>query len=262
MRGMRFCLIVLAATLAAPHSAFAQWWNKDWAFRKEIGLDLSAAGANIPGSPTDVPLLVRLHPGNFGYFNDIQADGADLRFVAADDVTPLKYHIERFDAVNQQILAWVRVPRMTGGTSSDFVYLYYGNPSAVAGDDRNGTYDTNQVVVYHFSDANGIASDATAYGNQPAQFAAELTTASLIAGGARFDGTSRIALADAPTTRVLPTQGVTISMWLRMEAPQQDAYLVSAEDAQGRSLVLGINGGAPYARLATGGADAPALLTA
>ncbi len=41
------------------------------------------------------------------------------------------------------------------------------------------------------------------------------TTASLIAGGARFDGTSAITLADSPTTRVLPSQGVTISTWVR-----------------------------------------------
>jgi hypothetical protein len=38
----------------------------------------------------DVPLLVRLSLGNFGYFADTQANGADLRFVAADDVTPLR----------------------------------------------------------------------------------------------------------------------------------------------------------------------------
>src|SRR5262245_33919350 len=224
--------------------------NQDWAFRKQIMLDLSATGADVTGSPTDVPVLVRLSAANFGFFNDIQPDGDDLRFVAADDLTPLKYHIERFDAVNQMVIAWVRVPRLAGGTNSDFVYLYYGNPDAVGGDDRAGTYDVNEVAVYHFSDANGIASDATAYGNQPEQFRAQLTTASLIGGGVRFDGTSAIALEDSPTTRVVPTQGVTISMWLRMEAPQQDAYVVSAEDPAGRALVLGIAGSAPYARLA------------
>src|SRR5262245_43126673 len=172
MRGIRFCLVVLCAAFAVPQSAWAQWWNQDWAFRKQIMLDLSATGANVTGSPTDVPVLVRLSAANFGFFNDIQPDGDDLRFVAADDVTPLKYHIERFDAVNQMVLAWVRVPRLAGGTNSDFVYLYYGNPDAVAGDDRHGTYDVNEVAVYHFSDANGIASHATADGKQPEQFGA------------------------------------------------------------------------------------------
>jgi biopolymer transport protein ExbB len=258
---MKSCLLVLAAAFLAPHTASAQWFNDDWAFRKQILLDLSATGADIPGTPVDVPVLVRLHAGNFGYFGDTQPDGDDLRFVAADDVTPLKYHIERYDPVNQIALAWVRVPRLTGGTNSDFVYLYYGNPEAPAGDDRGGTYDPDQVVVYHFSDVNGIASDATAYGNQPAQFRAELTNASLIAGGARFDGTSTIALADSPTTRVLPTRGVTISMWLKIDEAQQDAYLASAEDTAGRALVFGVNGATPYARLASD-PTAPVTLTA
>ncbi len=41
------------------------WWNDQWAFRKEITFDLSPAGADIPGSPKDVPVLVRLSLGNF-----------------------------------------------------------------------------------------------------------------------------------------------------------------------------------------------------
>jgi biopolymer transport protein ExbB len=260
MRGLRFCLIVLAAGILAPHAASAAWWNDDWAFRKQIMLDLAPTGADIPGSPVDVPLLVRLHAGNFSYFGDAQPDGDDFRFVAADDTTPLKYHIERFDAVNQMVLVWVRVPRLTGGTDSDFIYLYYGNPDVTAGDDRGGTYDVNQVVTYHFSDVNGIASDATAYGNQPAQFTAELTPASLIGGGARFDGASAIRLADSPTTRIQPTQGVTISLWLKAEAAQQDAYLVSSEDERGRALVFGMNGAAPYVRLARDDAAPVALM--
>jgi biopolymer transport protein ExbB len=255
-------LLIAVAVLGLPLPAAAAWWNDDWAFRKQILLDLSPAGANIPGSPVDVPVLVRLHAGNFGYFNDAQPDGDDFRFVAADDVTPLKYHIERFDPVNQMVLAWVRVPRLTGGTNSDFVYLYYGNPDAPAGDDRAGTYDANQVVVYHFSEANGIASDTTAYGNQPAQSSAELNVASLIAGGARFDGTTAVRLADSPTTRIVPGQGVTISTWLRMEAAQQDAYVVSSEDSLGRALVFGVAGASPYVRLATDAAVAPVMLTA
>jgi biopolymer transport protein ExbB len=249
--------LLFAATLATPHPAWA-WWSNDWAFRKQIMLDLSPAGANILGSPTDVPLLIRLSTANFTYFNDVQPNGNDLRFVAADDMTPLKFHIERFDAANQMVLAWVKVPRMTGGTNSDFIYLYYGNPKAPAGGEPAATYDTNQVLVYHFSDTNGIASDSTAYKNQPTAAGPMLTPASLIAGGAHFDGTNAIKLADSPTTRVVPSQGITISAWLKFGAPQQDAYLVAAQDPSGRSLVLGLNGASAYVRLA-GGSGAPPL---
>src|SRR5262249_38814976 len=105
---------------------------------------------------------------------------------------------------------------------------------------------------------NGIASDATAYKNQPTQSGPALIPASLIAGGARFDGTNAIKLADSPTTRVLPNQGITISAWIKFDAPQQDAYLVSAQDTAGRALVLGLNGTSAYVRLA-GGSGSPSL---
>jgi biopolymer transport protein ExbB len=66
MRGLRSGLVALFAlsSLAAPAFA-AAWWNDDWAFRKELTFDLSAAGANIAQSPADVPVLVRLSLANF-----------------------------------------------------------------------------------------------------------------------------------------------------------------------------------------------------
>lgn len=253
MRVLRFCLTTVLLALLLPRTA-AAWWSDDWAFRKQINLDLSAAGADIQTSPTDVPVLIRLHTGNFSYFNDAKADGSDLRFVASDDVTPLKFHVERYDATNQMALVWVRVPRLTGGTSSDFIYLYYGNSGAAAGGEAAGTYDTNQALVYHFSDANGIAADATAYRNEPAQFAATLNPASLIGGGLTLDGNSGIALPASPSLRVVPAQGATVSAWVRFDAPQEDGYVAAAEDTGGNGLVLGVAGATPYARATVGGA--------
>ena len=49
------------------------------------------------------PVLVRLHVGNFGYFADTKPDGADVRFIAGDDKTPLAFHIESWDA---DVRAW------------------------------------------------------------------------------------------------------------------------------------------------------------
>src|SRR5262245_696538 len=132
LRSSALLLILFAGALgfAAPAQA---WWNDSWQFRKEITLDLAPTGAAIPGSPQDVPVLIRLSLGNFGYFGDTKPDGADLRFVASDDKTPLKFHIERYDAQAQMAFLWVLVPRLTGGANTDKIYLYYGNPEAQAG---------------------------------------------------------------------------------------------------------------------------------
>ena len=238
-------LLFLSTLPAVGHAA---WWNNDWNFRKEITFDLTPAGANIPGTSNDVPILIRLHLGNFAYFNDTKPDGSDLRFIASDDKTPLKYHIERYDPVNQIAFVWVRVPRMAGGTNSDKIYLYYGNPKAPAAGDAAGTYDTNQTLVYHLSEMQLPLSDSTAYGNKPSNATIELNPASLIGGGGKLSGAGSITVPSSSSLRVTPSQGATFSTWARVGAAQTDAYVFDMQD-KGNELVLAINGLQLYARL-------------
>jgi biopolymer transport protein ExbB len=238
--------------LCLPATSYAAWWNNDWNFRKEITFDLTSAGANVPGTPMDVPVLIRLHLGNFGYFNDTKPDGSDLRFVAGDDKTPLKFHIERFDPTNQIAFVWVRVPRLAGGTNTEKIFLYYGNPKASPAGDAPGTYDANQTLVYHFSDAQMPPADSTAYANKSSDATVELNPASLIGGGAKLSGKSSITIPSSPTLRVIPSQGATFSAWVRLAAAQTDAVVLAMQD-KGSELVLGINGTQAYARLVGSG---------
>jgi len=237
-------------SVLAPAVSHA-WWNDDWNFRKEITLDLSAAGANITGSPADVPVLIRLHLGNFGYFTDTKADGSDFRFVAGDDKTPLKYHVERYDPTNNLAFIWVRVPRLAGGDAAGKIFLYYGNPKAPVAADAAGTYDANQVLVYHFAN-EGPPEDATAYANKATASSAEANPASLIGGGVKFAGAQTISVASTASLRVLADKGATFSSWVRIDAAQTDAYVLEmAESARG--LALGIDGTQVFARLTENG---------
>jgi biopolymer transport protein ExbB len=238
--------------LSLPTLSQAAWWNNDWNFRKEITFDLTPSGANIPGTPVDVPILIRLHLGNFAYFNDTKPDGGDLRFLAGDDKTPLKFHIERFDPANQMAFVWVRIPRIAGGTNSEKIYLYYGNPKASAAADPAATYDVNQVLVLHLSETQAPLIDNTAYANKPAASTVELTAASLIAGGAKLSGAGSITVPSSATLRLIPSQGATLSAWIRIAAEQADAYVFGMQD-KGNELILGINGSHAYARLAGAG---------
>ncbi len=45
-------------------------------------------------------------------------DGSDLRFVASDDKTPLKHHIEKFDSLLGEALVWVAVPNLPPSAKS------------------------------------------------------------------------------------------------------------------------------------------------
>jgi biopolymer transport protein ExbB len=258
---LRVMMILALAVLGGTWSQkAAAWWNGDWAFRKEITFDLSATGADITGSPTDVPILVRLSLGNFQYFGDAKSDGADLRFVAADDKTPLVYHIERFDSQAQIAFVWVRVPRLTGGAKTDKIFLYYGNKNAPSGADAPGTYDVHQVLVYHFGAAKGAPQDVTAYKSEPAAFNAELNPASLVGAGVKFSGAQSISIPASGAVHLTPAKGFTLSSWIRIEAAQPPSQAYIAQLAEGsRELVLGIAGTQVFTRYA--GAAAPVTVT-
>ncbi|MEP7242119.1 MAG: DUF2341 domain-containing protein [Gammaproteobacteria bacterium] len=251
MSRLRFAWVFAAAVLGLGWMSPAlAWWNDDWAFRKEITLDLTAAGADVAGTPTDVPVLIRLSLANFQYFNDAKPDGSDLRFVGADDKTPLKHHVEKFDAQAQIALVWVRVPRLTGGANTDKLFLYYGAKSAPSSADAAGTYDVNQALVYHFGAAAGSSQDATANKSDPARFNAEVNPASLIGAGVKFTGAQTISIPANGAVHLAPAKGLTVSAWVRIDATQQQAYIAQLADA-GRELVLGINGAQAFARYGT-----------
>src|SRR5262249_21374844 len=132
---LRPCCAAAAAVLVTLVSAPAQaWWNGDWAQREKIGFNAGAGGVDLKAPTSQVPVLVRLPSGNLD-FSKARPDGSDLRFVAADDKTPLKYHIEKWDAASEIALAWVLLPSLAPGQPDAFIWMYYGNTKAPKADD-------------------------------------------------------------------------------------------------------------------------------
>ena len=252
--------VALAVALVPALALAASWWNNDWKFRKEIGFDLSPAAADIAGTPQDVPILVRLSLANFSYFNDTKPDGSDFRVVAGDDKTPLKFHFEKYDPQNQMALLWVRLPQITGGSKTDKMFAYYGNPDAPAAADVPGSYDASQTLVLSFTETGGLPVDATAYKNNPSASTAVLTPAAIIGGGAKFAGKESITVPATPSLRLLPNQGFTASAWLRVESAQ--TATVFALSDQGKVLELALEGSKLNARASFGGAPVTVTQTA
>jgi biopolymer transport protein ExbB len=249
---------LLVAALPVVALAAGSWWNGDWKFRKEIGFDLSPTGADVAGSPHDVPVLVRLSLANFNYFNDAKPDGADFRVLGADDKTPLKFHFERYDSQNQMAFVWIGVPAMTGGAKTDKIYIYYGNSGAAAAADQSGSFDVNQALVLEFNEASGQPRDATGYGNHATASTAVAVPASLIAGGMKFNGAQSITVPASASLRLIPAQGLTASAWVKLDGAQQHADVLDLAE-QGRELALGVDGTHAFARYEGGGA--PVIVT-
>jgi biopolymer transport protein ExbB len=233
-----FCITALALMPGLSHA----WWNGDWDTRKKLTLNTAQAAIKEP--LIQVPVLVRLHTGNFD-FGNVKDNGGDIRFVAEDDKTLLKYHIEKFDAVNEMAMVWVQVPKLTPG-KADTIWMYYGNSKATPADDVKATFDTNQVAVFHFDETDGLPQDRSGKGNNATQSTAKVGEGSLIGRGATFDGKGLITVPASPTNKVVAAQGYTVSAWIKTAPAQDNAILFQQQDGA-KSILLGIAAGKLYA---------------
>lgn len=232
--------LLITALLLFPLVANG-WWNKEWSFRKQIKIDTTDASATIATAANDVPVLIRLHTGNFGYFMDLLDNGGDIRFMSGDDQKPLKFHVEKFDPINEMAFIWVKLPVVQPNASADTIWMYYGNNAVTNGSDAAGTYDAHQALIYHFNSTNNIPQDATAFANNPTVSEVEFTPASLIGGGAKFNGKSIISVPATPSLSISNEKGWSFSAWVKITEAQNEAYLVSVK-AGTDQLILAING--------------------
>ena len=244
-RSLFKALIIALAFIPAIASA---WWNDKWPYRMAIAVDASQGGAAIQSNLTDVPVLIRLHSGNFQDFFLVKEDLSDLRFVAMDDKTPLKYHVEHFDLVNQMLFVWLKIPNITGNINTEKVWMYYGNAEAVAGEDAGGSFDVNEALAFHFDASDTTIVDQTAYANQVINNTATLNGASLIASGAMFDGNQQISIQDNPSLRIMPEAGFTFSAWVKPQGTQLDNYLFHRKSGAAEFIVA-IDGNTLYLSL-------------
>jgi hypothetical protein len=142
---------LLAAALMLPAWASAD----DWEFGKKLSFDTTNTGVEIDQDVSALPVLVRLHSGNFK-FAEAKPDGSDLRFFAADNKTPLAFHIERFDADNELAVVWVKLPKLKAKAKTDTLMVRWGNKGAAAAGESKSVYDESQVLVLNFSEADGL----------------------------------------------------------------------------------------------------------
>lgn len=242
-------LTMLSTLVLLPGSAQA-WWNEEWTLRKKITIDTSSTGSGITDSIGTVPVLVRLHIGNFR-FAGAKEDGSDLRFVSGDDKSPLKFHIEKYDAGIGEALVWVSVPNIQPGAKAD-VWLYYGNQKAPVGSDAKGSYGADTSLVYHFATRGSPAQDSSVWLNN-AQNAGQAAEGSLIGTGLRLDGSAPIIVPATASLQFAQDGQLTLSLWIKPASLQRNAVLYSRREGS-NGLIVGIDDGAPFVEITVNGA--------
>ena len=225
MKRLFLSLVILCGLL--PITSFAEW-NAEWTKHAKVSINPQA----VTEAASQVPVVVRLHSGNFD-FASVNVDGSDLRFVAADDKTELKYYIEKFDAVNELAIVWVMLPSVKPGDKDAHFNVYYGNEKATATtSDAKAINAAGTVASFHFAEAN-LLQDSSATGLQ-ASGAITAQKAGLIGESAIFSGQPLVIAANPA---INASTGYTWSAWIKPTTLPQTASLYN----QGEALNLTID---------------------
>lgn len=236
--------ILAAAFLSCTAHA---WWNDEWTLRKKITVDTTEKGLAIPDAAGTVPLLIRLHEGNFK-FDMAKEDGSDLRFLASDEKTLLTYHIEKWDALMGEAFVWVKVPEVKPGAQTT-IWLYYGNsgPKAVRVDDAKGTYDKETALVFHFNERGTPAADSSASAIT-AQNVGVAVDGSMIGSGLKLDGKAALVIPSAPALFWNDGGEVTWSAWVKPSTAQNNAVIYIRREGT-KAFTIGVDKAAFYAEV-------------
>lgn len=252
---MRLIFAMLFLLVCLPAFAASTWWDAKWHYRAKVEVNTTATGAAVDQASGRTRVLVRLHAGNFN-FADAKQDGSDVRFVAGDDKTPLKYHFEKYDGlVDQVALAWVDLPALDANTTAP-IYAYFGNPDAGAGVDAKGSYDADTVAVFHFTNQSMIGQDSTAYGNN-ASMPLALADSTIIGSGLRLDGHAPVVVPASVSLNFPAGQALTVSAWIKPASANASGVVLSLPGA----LTLLLENGTLVAEAAGGARTAQATPT-
>jgi biopolymer transport protein ExbB len=247
--GFAVAVLLALAMLACWSSAAEAWWSEEWALRKKITIDTSSTGANITDPIGTTPVLIRLHVGNFR-FAQAKDDGSDLRFIGADDLTPLKHQIDKYDSLLGEAYIWVNVPDVKPGAKLD-IWLYYSNKKAPSTSDPKSFYDSDTVIAYHFNEKGASAQDSSAWGNH-AKGAAQTVDGAIIGSGLHLDGRAILSLPETPSLTLPDGGALTVSVWAKAAALQPHAAIYSRHEGP-NGLVIGLDDGAPFVEIANNG---------
>lgn len=189
------------------------WFDEDWQFRREITFNNADQGAL-----TNFQALVVLNSSRIDY-SQTQDAGQDIRFTDSDGTTLLDYEIELWNESGNSY-AWVRIPQIDATSTTDSIFVYYGNNLATDAQDPTSVWGgSSYVAVYHMNqnttefstnvvDSTGL-NPGTAGGGDPGRIPSQST--GQVGFGLLFDE-DRIYAGNNASTEV---QSHTLSTWIR-----------------------------------------------
>ena len=218
-------IATVSITVAA---APADWWDTDWKRRRVITFDNASQSENLD----NFPILATLNEGSLNNINytQTQDSGQDIRFVDDDTANcdagnidgsycVLDHEIETWDESGDS-LVWVKVPRVDGSSSTDRIWVYYGNTGASDGQDAANVWSNGYVGVWHLSEEQSgtgntdLYQDSTSNALHADDYNSATGQSGQIGNGQEFDSSDYADVPDSTGSPLDITGDITIESWI------------------------------------------------
>ena len=158
------------------------------------------------------------------------SDGASLRFTAADGITELPYEIEAW-APPGSSLVWVRVPRIEAGSTTDSIFMYWGEPGVSDAQRPADVWDEQFAGVWH---ADPGWNDSTRNARAGVVRGGATFGPGVLAAAVELDGVDDwVELGDAVDLRVRGGASFTWEAWVRTRDTMQQGTVFRYDDCDG-----------------------------
>ncbi len=231
-RYRRVLLGVALFLTAFPLDASA-WWDSAWGRRRKLTFNNSGQPSNL----TNFPVLVVLNAARIDY-TKTQNAGQDLRFVDANDQVLLNHEIELWNEAGTSHV-WVRVPQIDASSTTDFIWMYYDNPTAAAPppEAAQQIWDSSFQMVQHLNEqcppscTGGAHTDSTVNGNDSSAITvtAQGTAAGRIDGADQYVLGDFVRVPDDPTLDAGATESLLVEAWVQPADDTNWKHIVSKE---------------------------------
>jgi len=223
---------------------FFSWWElhgTSFLFRRTLTIDPTKCGASDSANFTVLvslssPTLRDIAHGGHVYY----PSGSDIIFTSdAAGLNLLKWEVEKYDNVNGELVAWVRIASVSHLVDTVF-YMFYGDKTLTTfqGGVVGAAWDANYLGIYHLNGASPSFASSTGSNNGTGQGnggTKPTATASKIDGGAFLDDTRNQYVNLG--TGMNPT-AITMEAWVKADSPPANSFIVGRRPPGSASYFL------------------------
>ncbi|MBD3240878.1 MAG: DUF2341 domain-containing protein, partial [Chitinivibrionales bacterium] len=198
----------------------------EWTYSKTLTLNTTSSGADVAGTVTDFPVLLRLNRANFN-FDHAASDGSDIRFSKTDS-SYLPYHIEQWDTTQDRADVWVLVDSVYGNDSTS-VLMFWGKSDAPVVFDGAAVFDSAKgfLGAWHLGDS-GTSSRVDITGNgydgRPANYDGDETVPGVIVTCDSLEFMEHDTLGDVDIGA-----HSTVSAWVKLDSAKDWGRIITKE---------------------------------